>query len=129
MAASGDPTVHVGAGFRDAFGSWSQMRSFVAERAEPPGFDTGRALTQLVMTGGAQRITAQPAGGWDLQGSLSLPGRAGDDPLPRVWQSPQARIDPRYVRARPAFDLDLCATVDGLDLAAALDRVTGASRV
>lgn len=128
MAASGDSAAHIGVEFQDAFASWSQLRSFVAERAETPGFDTGRALAQLVMTDVAQRITAEPVGGWVLRGSLSLPGRAGDDPLPRVWQSPQARIDPRYVRARPAFDLDLCATVDGLDLAAAFDRVTGTTR-
>ena len=100
-----DPAPHIGPAFRDAFSTWRDLTAFLAAHATTPAFDTDRAARQLLMTDLLARFTAVDGFGWVLRGSLALPAR----PTPRTG-SPRAAIAPVYATARPAFDLDLCAT-------------------
>ncbi|WP_406475704.1 nucleotidyl transferase AbiEii/AbiGii toxin family protein [Streptomyces sp. NBC_01615] len=113
MATNGDttPNAHITEQFREAFGSWSQFRQFVSERAATPEFDTDRALHQILTADFAARLTAASPHDWLLFGSLALPVRPSPEDL---WPSDltpvqETRVHPAYVMARSAFDLDLSA--------------------
>lgn len=108
-----DRAAHLGPAFRDEFGSWQELRAYAADQVANPGFSSGRALQQLLYADLAHRITAASGHGWFLRGSLALPARPPSDlPLPDAVRAfgHGTGVDPVHAMARPANDLDLCAT-------------------
>jgi hypothetical protein len=100
-----DPAPHLTAAFHAAFPTWRDLTAYLAAHATTPAFDTDRAARQLVMTDLLARFTTTEGFGWILRGSLALPAR----PTASTG-SPRASIAAVYATARPAFDIDLCAT-------------------
>lgn len=100
-----DPAPHLAPAFRDAFRTWRDLTAYLAAHASTPAFDSDRAARQLVMADLLARFAAIDGFGWILRGSLALAAR----PTARTG-SPRAAIPAVYATARPAFDIDLCAT-------------------
>ncbi|MET7913918.1 hypothetical protein ABZU45_37590 [Streptomyces avermitilis] len=113
MATNGEaePNAHISAQFRETFGSWGQFHQFVAERASTAEFDADRALHQILTADFATRLMAVTPHDWLLFGSLALPVRPStEDSWPvDLVPTQETAVEPAYVMARSAFDLDLSA--------------------
>lgn len=112
-----DTAAHISPEFRDAFTSWRDLHAHVASLAGRPEFDLDRALHQLVLTDVAARLHAAPDYQWVMRGSLVMPTRPAEESLPAAFKGHGEAISPVYWKARPVFDIDLCAhtPAPGLD--------------
>ncbi|WP_433717409.1 hypothetical protein ACQP2U_43500 (plasmid) [Nocardia sp. CA-084685] len=102
-----DPAPHIGSDFIEAFPTWPHFHRFIDDHAAPPEVGSDRILHQVLAADFAQRLAAVEPHDWVLLGSLSLPARPVDTKWPTVTIS--SPLDPAYIVARAAFDLDLSA--------------------
>ncbi|MDT5025415.1 MAG: hypothetical protein QOE61_1841 [Micromonosporaceae bacterium] len=100
-----DQSRHIGPAFRDTFATWPDLIGFLHTHADTPEFDVDRALHQLVMTDIAARLVQAEPFGWGPARLVSAPRSTG-----ATHRKPPG-VAPVYATARPAFDVDLCATV------------------